>query len=300
MKHLTSSLSAFLVAFLIFCVPGAAYAYNACDPAAPVLPCTNAYSIDMDSVMTDGYVRAFYRSEAYTMSTIPDTPYNYKQLNVNSGYGHSNGQVYIWGGSSWSNFGGFGQATAAQNPSYISTVGVPFLPIPQSPVDGPIEYVNDEDNCTNDNNLWCFNQHETGDHNASGGIGSSDDTKAWDINLNDPTHDTDDGDPVYAVEAGTVVASPSPGYAGQTNAGGTYGQLLIQHSYNGLTWWSGYLHLENIQVSPGGTVSKGDPLGYISNTGLGGGGANHLHLIVYTGTNSSGNLDSFNTTFTEK
>lgn len=296
----------YLLAVLLFSLaqfsfPAFAGTYNACSPTAPVLPCTNAYNQDMDSLLSNGTIKAFYKSEAYTLSTIPDNPYNYKQLNVKSGYNHSDGQSFLWNGSSWQNFGAFGQATAEENPSFTSSIGVPYLPVPQSPVDGDIEFVNNDIYCSD--LIWCFNQHQSGTHTTTGGISSSNDYYAWDVNLNYPSHNTDDGDPVYAVEAGTVTSPGSTGYAGATNAGGTYGQLLIQHNYNGLTWWSGYLHLENIQVSAGNTVSKGQLLGYISCTGLGGSpctGDDHLHLVVYTGTNSSGDLISFDTTFTEK
>lgn len=271
-----------------------AYAsYDACSPTTPVVPCTSALSVDMDSVVRNNTTVLFYKSEAYNLNTIPDTPYNYRQLVLKNGYAQSNGYAYL-SGPSWSAFGQFDTAGLEENSYYASNIGMSFLPIPQSPVNGDIILRSAVQNCSGVTD-WCFYQHQTGAHTATGGVGTSDDVYAWDINL---PNDADDGEPVYAVEDGTV-SSSTEGYAGQTNAGGTYGQLLIQHNYYGLTWWSGYLHLENIQVSTSASVSKGDLLGYISNTGLGG-GANHLHLVVYTGTNSSGNLDSFDTIFTEK
>lgn len=289
-RRLILGFLALLGAFILLEAPASA-SYNACSPSAPVVPCTNAYSVDMDSYIADNVGVRFYKAEAYTKSISPDTPYNYIYIDLNGGYAQNNGYAYQWNGSSWDAFGQFNQASVQENPSYMEVIGAPYLPIPQSPVDGSLTLVDSTGNCTGIMD-WCFFQHQTGNHTSSGGIGSSNDVYAWDANL---PSDADDGEPVYAVEDGTVTAT----YAGQTNAGGTFGQLLIEHDYNGLTWWSGYLHLENIQVSTTDPVSKGDLLGYISCTGLSP-CVNHLHLVVYTGANSSGNLESFDTTFTEK
>jgi len=159
-----------------------------------------------------------------------------------------------------------------------------------SPVIGDIEQIGPNGSCSD--TKWCFNQHQTGEHSVNGGVCQANDTYAWDANLNTPTPDSDNGKPVYAVASGTV----SQTYGGCLNADvdGSYGQVLIEHSYQGSRWWSGYLHLDKIQVERGQAVTVNTVIGYISHVSpdvI----PNHLHFVVYTGQNSQYDLKSFDT-----
>lgn len=75
------------------------------------------------------------------------------------------------------------------------------------------------------------------------------------------------GDPIYAALGGEVMA------AEQMGARGKY--IVIKHS-NGLETW--YMHLKGMNVSAGDTVTKGQIIGLLGNTGRSTGP--HLHFQV--------------------
>jgi Tol biopolymer transport system component len=162
-----------------------------------------------------------------------------------------------------------------------------------SPVTGDFEVVSSLEKCTD--TKWCFNQHKSPadfnpqiGHIPGGGIGGADDTYAWDINLNTPTRDSDEGKPVYAVAKGIVTQA----YGGRDAS--AYGAVLIGHPPESPTWWSGYLHMTNIRVRPDDEVDENTVLGKISSTGIPARYKNnHLHFVVYRAQNAIGGLISF-------
>ena len=133
---------------------------------------------------------------------------------------------------------------------------------------------------------WTFCQHRTGLHRPGGGVAGADDTYAWDVNL---TNSADTGKPVYASAPGWVVK-----YGGSVLPGGGSGAVLIEHNANGRTWWSGYLHMTGIQVTVGQAVTAGSLIGYVGSVGA---PTPHLHYVMYTGTNTSGGLRSYDGQF---
>ncbi|GAA0136699.1 M23 family metallopeptidase [Paenibacillus sp. YSY-4.3] len=78
------------------------------------------------------------------------------------------------------------------------------------------------------------------------------------------------GDPVYAAAAGKVVAAES------NRSRGKY--IIIQHP-NGLQSW--YMHLNEIKVSEGDTVKKGQTIAKLGNSGRSTGA--HLHFEIVKG-----------------
>ena len=101
-----------------------------------------------------------------------------------------------------------------------------------SPVAGPLHICtdpNDIPDCPFSPNAWEFWQHKTGFHGGESphcGIACSDDTFAWDVNLNGEPADR--GKPVFAVAKGKVVK-----YAGDRKPGGCSGAVLIEHELGG-------------------------------------------------------------------
>ncbi len=79
------------------------------------------------------------------------------------------------------------------------------------------------------------------------------------------------GTPVYATGKGKVVSI--------NDVGSGYGNhILIDHGYNFKTL---YAHLSNVNVKVGQTISRGDLIGKVGNTGLS--TAPHLHYEVWKG-----------------
>lgn len=81
------------------------------------------------------------------------------------------------------------------------------------------------------------------------------------------------GTPIYAVAAGTVVE------AGMVDGTGT---VTIEHSINGTTWYSSYLHMyeDGIYVKKGDTVEAGKLIAGVGSTGYSTGP--HLHFEIRT------------------
>jgi hypothetical protein len=155
-----------------------------------------------------------------------------------------------------------------------------------APVVGAMRVTGKENaTCAGARALWTFCQHQTDKHDVYGGIGLSDDTFAWDANATGANGEAnaDSGKPVYAVAAGTVVK-----YAGLVAPGeGACRPVLVQHSANGKTFWSGYLHLASVLVVENQVVTPATQLGTVGRSCA---DNDHLHFVVYTGSNSSGAL----------
>ncbi|MNW43092.1 Murein DD-endopeptidase MepM [compost metagenome] len=75
------------------------------------------------------------------------------------------------------------------------------------------------------------------------------------------------GDPVYAAGAGKVI---------NTDRDGSHGKYIVIEHPGGLQTW--YLHLSSIDVSTGDTVTKGESIGKLGNTGRSTGP--HLHFEI--------------------
>lgn len=71
-------------------------------------------------------------------------------------------------------------------------------------------------------------------------------------------------DEIHAIAAGKVVhVNAVPGYS-------NYGRyIVIEHQWDGSSYYSLYGHLSSARVSPGQTVAKGDVIGVMGHTGVG-------------------------------
>jgi hypothetical protein len=122
---------------------------------------------------------------------------------------------------------------------------------------------------------------QRGGHFPGGGYGGADDTYALDLNWFDPRSGEDDGGkPVYAIEKGEVI-----------DVDRNWGWVLIKHNtplrWKGktyTTWYSGYLHMQNISPNfergvrvP---VQKGEPIGQVGSVKA---DSPHLHFAIYVG-----------------
>ncbi|WP_233434935.1 murein hydrolase activator EnvC family protein [Mesobacillus jeotgali] len=89
---------------------------------------------------------------------------------------------------------------------------------------------------------------------------------------------------VVAAASGTVIRS---------YYSATYGNcVLITHKINGKTFTSLYAHLEKSTVTTGQSISKGEVLGYMGNTGDSRG--KHLHFEIHEGKWNYGKSNSVN------
>jgi pimeloyl-ACP methyl ester carboxylesterase len=160
-----------------------------------------------------------------------------------------------------------------------------------SPVIGPLRVTGS--NLHIADGKWEFDQHKTGAHVPGGGIHAANDTNAWDVNLYTPTNSNEDvGQPVYSTAEGDVVT-----YAGLA-PGASTGAILIAHpNKDNPVWWSGYLHMTNIQVSLNQHVTTTTILGDIGRVGA---DNDHLHFVIYSGKNARGELISFNASILER
>jgi hypothetical protein len=182
-----------------------------------------------------------------------------------------------------------------------TSTAVPFTVF--SPVDG---YFTQSATCARQPNStqekpWYFWQRSTcygTGHTSNGGVGGAvvkaDDTYAWDMSKNSPNFDDDRGMPVYAVADGVIMNnSDAVGWGG-----GSSGQLLIEHTDGSNTWYSGYLHMDNITSKKNQptrsqrTVRAGEQIGRVGTVGA---SNYHLHFAVYT-KNASGKFISQNAT----
>ncbi len=160
-----------------------------------------------------------------------------------------------------------------------------------SPVEGPLRVTSS--NLGISDGRWEFNRHQSGLHRAQGGMGGSDDTNAWDINLYEPQNRNADVDKrVYAVAEGDVVP-----FAGVTLPNSCNAVLIAHPNKEAPEWWSGYLHMKSPTVQMNQRVYPNTEIGRVGRACA---NNDHLHFAVYTGQNKSGKLVSFNASITER
>lgn len=140
---------------------------------------------------------------------------------------------------------------------------------------------------------WGFWQHKGGFHHAGGGINGSDDTMAWDVNLNvtGASSNMDKKMEFFSAGFGWVATEWKRGYGPGTDG---CKSVLIDHS----GWFSGYLHAYSVSVAGGDYVTPSTQIGKIGNTGVTDGNY-HLHFATYSGTNTVGGLVSYDVSLAE-
>jgi hypothetical protein len=178
-----------------------------------------------------------------------------------------------------------GQAGYATTHGALSTSGVPSKVY--APVAGSIVHHSKYSGSNKTSKAWSFWQHKSGYHHTHGGINGSNDTNAWDINLNvsGAGSNMDKKMPFYSAGYGTVVKW---GY----KKPGTDNTKSILVNHNG--WYSGYLHAASVYVKQGDYVTPWTKLGRI---GKAGSTNYHLHFAVYEGANKYKGLKSQNAKF---
>ncbi len=166
-----------------------------------------------------------------------------------------------------------------------------------APVVGPLRVTGPANaSCANSQAVWTFCQHRTGLHASRRGVGGSDDTYAWDVNL---VRNADRGRQVFAVAPGRVVR-----YGDVRGLPNPSGGVLVEHSPRGVPcaaagsgcWWSGYLHLASISVTIGQSVDRATPIGVVGNVSPRP-VPHHLHFAVYEGANRRQGLVSVDAGF---